>query len=75
MPRLPQFTYRQFTKKLRKAGFSFYRQARGSHEIWFNPETKRFVTVPRHSGKTFKKGTLKGMIDDIGKSVEEFLKL
>lgn len=75
MPRLPQFTYRQFAKKLKKAGFSFYRQARGSHEIWFNPETKRFVTVPRHSGKTFKKGTLRGMIGDIGISVEEFLKL
>ncbi|OGM24415.1 addiction module toxin, HicA family [Candidatus Woesebacteria bacterium RIFCSPHIGHO2_01_FULL_39_32] len=75
MPRLPQISYRQFIKKLTKAGFKFYRQARGSHEIWFNPVSQRFVTVPKHSGKTFKKGTLKGMIDDMGITVKEFLNL
>jgi predicted RNA binding protein YcfA (HicA-like mRNA interferase family) len=75
MPRLPAITYRKFTKKLKKAGFSFYRQAKGSHEVWFNPETNRFVTIPKHTGKTFKKGTLKSMIDDSGLTLEEFLAL
>lgn len=74
MPRLPATTYRQFVKKLRKAGFVFLRQARGSHEIWFSQEEKRFVTVPRHKG-TFKKGTLRGMIEDMGISVQEFNRL
>lgn len=74
MPKLPQLKYSQFTKKLRKSGFSFYRQAKGSHEIWFNTVTKRFVSVPRHPG-TFKKGTLGGMIEDMGVSLEDFLRL
>jgi predicted RNA binding protein YcfA (HicA-like mRNA interferase family) len=75
MPRLPALTYRKFTKKLSKAGFTFHRQAKGSHEIWFNPETKRFVTIPKHSGKTFKKGTLQGMVKDSGIAIEKFLRL
>ena len=74
MPRLPSFTYPQFTKKLRRLGFEFDRQARGSHEIWFHSIKKRAVTIPKHSGKTFKKGTLHGMIKDSGFPVSEFTK-
>ena len=33
MGRLAGFTYRQMTRKLRRLGFEFDRQARGSHEI------------------------------------------
>ena len=32
MGRLAGFTYRQVTRKLRRLGFAFDRQARGSHE-------------------------------------------
>ncbi|MCP4489643.1 MAG: type II toxin-antitoxin system HicA family toxin [Gammaproteobacteria bacterium] len=39
MGRLAGFKYRQITKKLKKLGFEFDRQAAGSHEIWFNPNT------------------------------------
>ena len=75
MPDLPTFTYPKFIKKIKKAGFIFKRQAAGSHEIWFNTETKHTITIPRHSGKTFKKGTLAGMIKDTGLTKEEFLEL
>ena len=34
MGRLAGFRYRQITRKLRRLGFEFDRQARGSHEIW-----------------------------------------
>ncbi|HSW87605.1 MAG TPA: type II toxin-antitoxin system HicA family toxin [Candidatus Saccharimonadales bacterium] len=75
MPELPSFTYTKFVKKIKKAGFLFKRQAAGSHEIWFNLNTKRVVTIPHHTGKTFKKGTLLGMIKDTGLTKEEFLLL
>jgi len=36
MGRLAGFNYRKITKKLRNSGFEFDRQAKGSHEIWYN---------------------------------------
>jgi len=44
MGRLAGFKYRQITRKLRALGFEFDRQAAGSHEIWFNPETNKYTT-------------------------------
>ena len=75
MPDLPTLSYSKFIKKIRKAGFIFKRQAAGSHEIWFNPKTKKTVTVAHHQGKDFKKGTLSAMVKDTGLSRGEFIKL
>lgn len=50
MGRLSGFRYRDIIKILKKFGFEFHRQAAGSYEIWFNPETKRFATIPNHAG-------------------------
>ena len=36
--------------KFRKAGFVFDRQAKGSHEIWYHPQTHRRVVVQNHPG-------------------------
>ena len=36
--------------KLRKAGFEFDRQAKGSHEIWWNPTTRARTTLVNHPG-------------------------
>ena len=46
MGRLSDFKYREVIQKLKLEGFEFYRQAAGSHEIWFNPKTKRYTTIP-----------------------------
>ena len=46
MGRLSGFKYREIIKRLKRSGFEFDRQAAGSHEIWFNPETSRYTTVP-----------------------------
>src|ERR1035441_462024 len=46
MGRLAGFRYREIVRKLRVCGFKFDRQAAGSHEIWFNPRTDRYTTVP-----------------------------
>jgi len=45
MTRLPALTYREVTVRLRDAGFVFDRQAKGSHEIWYNPITHRRATA------------------------------
>jgi predicted RNA binding protein YcfA (HicA-like mRNA interferase family) len=60
---------------LKKAGFVLYRQARGSHEIWYNPDTKRRTTVPNHPGADIPKGTLKAILKEAGIPLEDFLRL
>jgi len=75
MMKLPSYTARDVIKKLRKAGFVFDRQAKGSHEIWYNPTTKRRTTIPNHQGVDIPKGTLKAIIKEAGLSVVEFINL
>ncbi len=72
MGRLAGLNYRQITKKLRKFGFAFDRQAAGSHEIWYNPETDRYTTVPNHSDD-MPEGTLKSILKQAGIRPKEFL--
>ncbi|PIP16112.1 MAG: addiction module toxin, HicA family [bacterium (Candidatus Ratteibacteria) CG23_combo_of_CG06-09_8_20_14_all_48_7] len=74
MSRLPTLSYREVVKKLRGAGFVFDREARGSHEIWYNPHTKRRTTIPNHPGD-LPKGTLRAIIREAGLTVDEFMDL
>jgi predicted RNA binding protein YcfA (HicA-like mRNA interferase family) len=39
MGQLGNYTYADVVRKLRKFGFTFYRQAKGSHEVWRNQPT------------------------------------
>jgi predicted RNA binding protein YcfA (HicA-like mRNA interferase family) len=73
MTRLPPLSYREVIARLRQAGFEFDRQAKGSHEIWYNPVTHRRTTVPNHPG-TISRGTLHAIIREAGLSVDEFLR-
>ena len=50
MGRLAGFSYREIVKRLKLFGFTFDRQAAGSHEIWCNPSTRRYTTIPNHPG-------------------------
>jgi predicted RNA binding protein YcfA (HicA-like mRNA interferase family) len=75
MAKLPVMTAIEVIRGLKKAGFVFDRQAKGSHEIWYNPVTKRRTTVPNHPGVDIRKGTLKAILKEAGISVEEFLEL
>lgn len=74
MSRLSGFRYRELIRILKKFGFEFYRQAAGSHEIWFNAATRKFTTVPNHAG-SIPEGTLRAILKQAGIEVEEFLKL
>jgi len=54
-------------------GFAFDRQAAGSHEIWDNPQTHRYTTLPNHPGD-MPEGTLRAILRQAGIEPEEFLK-
>ena len=73
MGRLAGFTAEDVLRKLRRAGFAFDRQARGSHEVWWSPRTRARTTVPRHPG-TLSEGTVRAIVKQAGLTVEEFLK-
>ena len=73
MGRLAGFRYRQIVKRLRGLGFQFYRQAAGSHEIWFNPASNCYTTVPNHPGD-MPEGTLHAILKQAGIEIEDFLR-
>ncbi|MDO9339158.1 MAG: type II toxin-antitoxin system HicA family toxin [Bacteroidales bacterium] len=73
MGRLSGYRYRDIIKILKRFGFEFYRQAAGSHEIWHNPLTNKYTTVPNHSGD-MPEGTLRAILKQADIDVEEFIK-
>jgi len=70
--RLSGFRSREITRKLKTFGFQFDRQAAGSHEIWFNPKTSRYTTIPNHSGD-MPEGTLRVILRQAEVDVARFL--
>jgi predicted RNA binding protein YcfA (HicA-like mRNA interferase family) len=72
MGRLAGFKYAKIIKKLRAFGFSFYRHAAGSHEIWYNPQTNRYTTIPNHPGD-LPEGTLHAILKQANIEPEDFL--
>jgi len=73
MGRLSGFKYREVIRKLKALGFSFHRQAAGSHEIWFNADTNRYTTIPNHPGD-LPEGTVYAILKQAGVQLEKFLK-
>jgi len=74
MGRLAGFSADEVIRKLRRADFIFDRQAKGSHEIWWNPQTRARTTVPHHPGD-LPEGTLRAILRQAGLSIEDFLEL
>jgi len=73
-PRLPVITARDVIQVARQLGFQFDRQS-GSHAVYVHLEKKLRVVIPIHPGKDIKPKTLKGIIDDMGVTMEEFKEL
>jgi len=74
MGRLAGLSSGDVIRKLRRAGFAFDRQAKGSHEIWLHPVSRRRVTIPRHGG-SLPEGTVRAIVSQSGLTVDEFLEL
>ena len=58
--------YVELTRKLRRLGIEFRRQARGSHEIWWDPKRTLYTIIPNHPRKDIKKKTLAAILRDLG---------
>jgi len=72
MGRLAGFRYSEIVQRLKALGFQFDRQAAGSHEIWFNPSTRRYTTIPNHPGD-MPEGTLRAILKQAGVTPEQFV--
>jgi len=72
MGRLAGFSYSEVIRKLKNLGFEFDRQAKGSHEIWWNPSTRARTTIPNHPGD-IPEGTLRAILRSAGITAERFL--
>jgi predicted RNA binding protein YcfA (HicA-like mRNA interferase family) len=70
-PKLPAITGKDLVRVALHLGFEFRRQ-KGSHAIYVRPSDQRRVVVPVHSGRDLKPKTLRGIIEDLGISVEQF---
>jgi predicted RNA binding protein YcfA (HicA-like mRNA interferase family) len=72
MTRLPGLTGKEVVRALEKAGFVVVRTT-GSHRRLVHPDDpSRATTVPVHSRKALKRGTLHGIIKQAGLTVHEF---
>ena len=57
--------YAELVKKLKRLGCEFKRQASGSHEIWFNPKTRRSTSIPHHANKDIDKKLLAKILREL----------
>ena len=72
MGRRAGFRYREIIKRLKQLGFQFHRQAAGSHELWVNPASNLYTTIPNHPGD-MPEGTLRAILKQAGIDAETFL--
>jgi predicted RNA binding protein YcfA (HicA-like mRNA interferase family) len=73
MPQVPVVSGERVVRALEKAGFKVARVV-GSHHVMRHPNG-RGTTVPVHSGRDVAKGTLRGILADVGMSVDELRRL
>ncbi len=69
MPRLPTLAPEKVIKLLEKNGFMLDR-TKGSHHIYYNPETRKRAVVPLHK-KDLPRGTMFEILKQAGITKEE----
>jgi predicted RNA binding protein YcfA (HicA-like mRNA interferase family) len=72
LPKLRELSYKEITSRLKKFGFRFYRQGKGSHELWVRDTDGKVVPVPHYRGKPIRKGTVRAIIREIEVTLDEF---
>jgi len=73
MTKLPIIKAKELVAALQRMGFIVHHQ-RGSHVQMKHADGRR-VTVPVHAGKDIRRGTLRGIVNDLGVSVDEFIEI
>jgi predicted RNA binding protein YcfA (HicA-like mRNA interferase family) len=72
-PKLPATSAKDLVRVAERLGFVFRRQS-GSHAIYVRSSDHARVVIPMHKGE-LKRKTLRGIIQDLKVSVEEFANL
>jgi len=67
--------YKEIVRRLKKAGFEFDRNAKGSHEIWWNYVTRAGKNHHPEPPRRHARGTLRAILKQAGITIEEFLRL
>jgi predicted RNA binding protein YcfA (HicA-like mRNA interferase family) len=72
MAKLPSVRARDVVRVAESIGFILDRQ-RGSHAVYLRESDHRRVVIPIHGAKDLKPGTLRGIITDMGLTVDELV--
>jgi predicted RNA binding protein YcfA (HicA-like mRNA interferase family) len=64
--------YRELTRRLKALNCQEFRDAKGSHRVWYNPTTGQKAVVPDWGSKDLALGTVRSIIRQLGISREEF---
>lgn len=67
----PNLNHQQLTKKLKKLGFYYKKQCKGSHELWVRNKDQATTIIPRHTGN-ISRTVIKGVLKDLGMSAKDF---
>ncbi len=73
-PRFPVVEAKDLARVATKLGFALDRQ-KGSHAIFYRQSDGVRIVIPMHSGRPLKRGTLSGILEDMGLAVEELRNL
>ena len=71
MPKVPSIRAREVVRVAVAIGFVFDRQ-KGSHAVYYRVADHRRIVIPMHGTKDLKAGTLRGIIADLGLTVDDF---
>jgi len=71
MSRLPSLSARDLIRVAERLGSVFDRQ-KGGHAVYRRAADHRRLVVPMRGSRDLKPGTVRGLIEDMGLSVEEF---
>jgi predicted RNA binding protein YcfA (HicA-like mRNA interferase family) len=63
--------YSELRRKLKKLGYEPLRQAGGSHEIWWRPDTDLRTVIPNHPSREIPTGTLRSILKDLDLTLED----
>lgn len=73
-PKLPVVTAKEVARVAQTLGFEFRRQS-GSHAVYVRKQDGARVVIPMHASSALKRKTLRGIIQDLKVTVDEFTAL
>lgn len=64
-------TYAELIRRLRPFGVEFRRQGRGSHEVWWRPDIRRYTVIPNHAGRELAPNTVAKIVNNLGLTLRD----